>query len=85
MKSILRFLKTLWSFWRRVADQITHVLNLIIVLLTYFLAIGPVGLTLRIVNKDPMDKAFDPENAPESYWSERPPLPTELERYERPF
>lgn len=65
-----------------IALPIGFVLSYVIMIALYYLAIMPIGLALRALDKDPMDRRFLP--AARSYFEDaRPPRPKE--RYFKQF
>ena len=52
--------------WMALANVLQAIVTRILVTLTFFLAITPIGLTMRLLGKDPLDKAPDPEAT--TYW-----------------
>lgn len=60
---------------------VTKTLMYVLLVLVFYLVFAPVGIALRILGKDPMQRKIDP--AAESYWSERKPL--DPKRTERQF
>jgi len=60
---------------------VTKSLMYALLVLVFFLVFAPVGIALRILGKDPLERKIDP--AAESYWSERKPL--DPKRTERQF
>jgi hypothetical protein len=78
--SILRPLYTLWMLFARVLGFInTHIL-LGLVFYTIFTVIG---LVMRILRHDPLDRTLDPEE--KSYWSRREPTQFSRNHFERQF
>jgi hypothetical protein len=51
--------------------------------LFFFLLVTPVGLVLRLVRRDPLDRKFDASAA--TYWKRRGPQRFERGRYQRMF
>ncbi len=55
----------------------------LILLLAYFLILSPVGLVMRLVGRDPLDRRL---RTAKSYWRKRPPAtPPSRERYARQY
>ncbi len=75
----------LWVFKRMEAfgRLITRALNVVLVGLVFFLAIGPLSLVLRVMGKN----ILEPERSGDSgtFWIERAEIPPELERFSRQF
>ena len=57
--------------WTRLGLLLFHVVNPVVMLLLYALAIVPVGLVMRLAGKDPLRLRFEPEA--ETYWIPREP------------
>ncbi len=57
--------------WTRLGLLLFHVVNPVVMLLLYVLAIVPVGLVMRLMGKDPLRLRFEPAAA--SYWIPRQP------------
>ena len=78
--SILRPLYTVWMLFARVLGFInTHIL-LGLVFYTIFTAIG---LTMRLIRHDPLDRKLDADE--KSYWSRREPSQLPRKHFERQF
>lgn len=74
-----------------IAFPIGWVISHVILALTYYLVLTPVGLALRILGRNPLDRkrraapaGAGTDDAPASYWSARPPTPP-AERYFKQF
>jgi len=52
-------MRSLYRSWMRVALQIGHVVNGVILAIVYFLVITPMGVFMRMVGKDPMRRELD--------------------------
>jgi ABC-type uncharacterized transport system permease subunit len=46
-----------------------YVVSHVVLALVYFLALTPIGLTMRLLGHDPLSRKFDP--AAKSYWKQR--------------
>jgi hypothetical protein len=55
----------------------------LILILLFYLVFTPIGLVLRLLGKDLLNRKFDPE-AP-TYWISKPKEPFDPKRYERQF
>lgn len=69
--------------WMRMAHVLGQINTRIILGILYFLVITPVGLLLRLLKGDPMDRSLKEPKS--SAWVKREPQPIELARYERQF
>jgi hypothetical protein len=68
--------------WMKIAHVIGIVMTYVLLTLTYYIIITPIGLLMRLFGHDPMKRKFD-KNA-ESYWSDVDPEgPTS--RPEKPY
>lgn len=61
--SILRPIERLWM---KIAEMISAVMTRVILALTFYLVITPVGFILRITGKDLLNIKFEPDR--KSYW-----------------
>jgi len=52
--------------WMKIAEIISMVMTRVILILTFYLVITPVGLLLRLMGKDLLQMKFEPDR--ESYW-----------------
>jgi len=66
-----------------VGHGVTWLTTRLILALTYYLVITPIGLLLRVFGKDALQRKIDPDA--DSYWIERKPEPFDRERYEKQF
>ncbi|MBX3402491.1 MAG: hypothetical protein KF699_03665 [Phycisphaeraceae bacterium] len=74
--------KALYRGWMFAALPIGWTISHILLGMVYFLVFTPIGLIMRLLGKDPMERRFQPD-AP-TYWIKRPP-PAESSRYFRQF
>jgi hypothetical protein len=61
-----RILNPIERIWMKVAQIISMVITRIILILTFYLVITPVGLLLRVMRKDLLQMKFEPDR--KSYW-----------------
>lgn len=74
----------LYRLWLRFSVILGYFVSRIILIITFFLAVLPIGILMRIFGKDPMDRKLDPQ-AP-SYWIKRDRQEdVSIERYEKQF
>lgn len=59
-------LKPIEKIWMKIAELISAVMTRVILFLTFYLVITPVGLILKLMGKDLLEIKFDPDK--ESYW-----------------
>ena len=85
MEAVKAVLGRIWSVWKRIGHGITRVLNTILLVLAYILAIGPTAIALRITGADPLDKAWKPDDDRSSFWNGREGVPDDPELYTRQF
>lgn len=74
--------RALYRGWMFAALPIGWTISHILLGMVYFLVFTPIGLVMRLLGKDPMERRFEP-SAP-TYWIKRPP-PAEASRYFRQF
>jgi ABC-type uncharacterized transport system permease subunit len=74
--------RPLYVGWLYAAYPIGFVVSHVILAAIYYLVFTPVGLLLRALGKDPMQRAFDRQA--KSYWVEHDPH-TDTRRYLRQF
>ena len=59
---ILTLMKTIWRRWKGVAHGIIRAQNWTLMAITYFVAVGPVAVIMRLKHKDLTDRGLgDPE------------------------
>lgn len=66
--------------WMAIAFVLGNIMSRVLVTLFFFLMITPMGLIMRVVGKDALQR----KNKRSSYWDDLPP-PPDRERYERQF
>jgi hypothetical protein len=80
MRAALRRIRAVLE---KVGRKVGWAQTMLLVILTYFLAVGPVAILRRVFAPSPFDR-LDP--AAQSYWTPRkdegPPV---MDRYEKPF
>lgn len=59
-------LRPIEKIWMKIAEFISAIMTRVILFLTFYLVITPVGLILRLIGKDLLEIKFDPNR--ESYW-----------------
>ena len=59
-------LDPLERIWMKFAQKLSIVMTYVIVTLTFFLAITPIAVVVRMLGKDPLGKKFDP--SVDTYW-----------------
>ncbi len=68
-------LKPLFVLWMSLAIILGFFMTRIILGLIFFLIFSPIGLVFRLIKKDHLDEAIDPDT--DSYWRIRDPKPYE--------
>ncbi len=63
------WLKVIYKNWMKVAHVIGNVVTTVILGIIFYVVFAPVGIFLRLRNKDLLDRALDPNAA--SYWNQR--------------
>jgi len=76
-------LKQLFAIIQAIGQRITRLINFILVVLVYFLAIGPLSLVFRAFRRTPLENSNP--HLEGSLWLERTPTPAQLERFTRQF
>lgn len=59
-------LKPVEKIWMKIAELISAVMTRVILFLTFYLVITPVGIILKLMGKDLLEIKFDPDK--KSYW-----------------
>lgn len=62
--------RPLYIAWMAAAFPIGWVMSHLLLAAVYYLVLTPIGLTMRMLGRDPMERRFDPKA--ESYWKSRP-------------
>jgi hypothetical protein len=62
----------LYAAWTRALEALGHFWTAIILSLVYFVSVAAVGLGMRLLRKDPLDRRLDRED---SYWRLHEPNP----------
>ena len=66
-----KLLSPLNRFWTLLGTILHRIANPILMGFIFFLVVTPIGLTMRLLGKRPLDLKFDPEA--KSYWKKRDP------------
>jgi hypothetical protein len=74
--------RSLYIGWMYAAYPIGWTISHLLLGITYYLVLTPIGLIMRLVRKDPLQRRFESET--ESYWSAHSP-DTDPSRYFRQF
>ena len=76
------FRRWIWLGWLYAAFPIGWTLSHVALAAMYYLVLTPIGLLLRLVHGNPLDRA--PDRSAASYWTARRPL-RDVRRYFRQF
>jgi len=76
-------LKGFYRYWMAGARLIGAVVSTVILSVMFYAVFGAVGCVLRLLRKDPLDRALCPDKP--SYWIRRPEAPVTREDYKRQF
>lgn len=79
----LKTLKTIYRKWMAVAHVIGSVVTIFILSVLFYVVFGLVGILLRLMRKDLLDRAIDSQK--QSYWKRRNPVEFNKEHYLRQF
>jgi hypothetical protein len=69
-----------YAAWTRFFQGLGVVWTAVLLSIIYVLSVGPVGLVMRLLGKDPLDRALAPEP---SFWRAHEPNPLGAERAAR--
>ncbi len=77
-----RAMVPVYKAWMLLGHAMGAVVSRVILGVVFYVAMAPMGLAMRMLGRDPLERKHDP--AAESYWIERPPAPPNA-RYWRQF
>ena len=78
-----RVLKPLYYAWMSLALTLGFVMTRVILTIFFFLVLTPVGLVMKLIGRDALERKLDPEAA--TYWIDKEyPIP-DRSRYEKFF
>jgi Saxitoxin biosynthesis operon protein SxtJ len=69
-----------YARWKGFFEGIGAVWTAVLLSVVYLLSVGPIGLVMRVLGKDPLDRALAPEP---SFWRAHDPNPLGPERAAR--
>ncbi|MCE9501703.1 MAG: hypothetical protein K8R21_14565, partial [Leptospira sp.] len=69
--------------WMKLAFGMNYIMTRVILFLVFILTVVPMGILLRILRKDILDKKIEKEK--QSYWVEREVKVFNVKHYERHF
>lgn len=76
--------RAIYRIWISFSIILGYFVSRILLTIIFFIIITPMGLIMRIVGKDPMERKLDPNAA--TYWSPKEQeKDTSVERYEKQF
>ncbi|MBM3298643.1 MAG: hypothetical protein FJY85_01660 [Deltaproteobacteria bacterium] len=76
--------RMIFKLWIRFSVILGFFISRTLLTLIFFLVITPMGLIMRLMGKDPMDRKFDPRA--DTYWKKKEPETEQtVERYEKQF
>ncbi len=75
--------KRLFAGWMYLAHKIAWVNTMLILALLFYLIFAPIGLILRLLRKDLLNKRLEPGS--ETYWSPRSAGEQTLDSYQKMF
>ena len=77
-----RVARPIYSFWYAVGGVMGFCLTQILLGLVFYIVVTPIGLVLRLLGKDPLERRWDKDAT--TYWKEAE-KPVDAERYFRQF
>ena len=80
---IQQVLRPIFIGWMKFALILGWLNTRLVLGVIFYLVVTPVGLILRMLGKDPLDRKMDRSTG--SYWKVRERKPLDVERYERLF
>ena len=78
-----RLLRPIYGVWMKLAFVLAWINTRLLLGLFFYLVMTPIGLILRVMGKDLLDKRID--RARRSYWVRREAAPFNAEQYRRLF
>ncbi len=76
------FARTVFIGWMSAGEPIGWTISHLILAIIFYLVITPIGVVMRLLGRDPMQRRFEPNAA--SYWSPRKQV-NDVKRYYRQF
>jgi hypothetical protein len=74
--------RAIYDFWMRVAEPIGLTFSMLMLVIAFYLVFAPIGLLMRMLGRDPLERAFD--RSASTYWIAHNPA-GEPERYFKQF
>ncbi len=78
----IEYLKPVYKHWMRAAHAIGQVITTVLLSVIFYLVFAPVGIILRMLRKDLLDRSL--ESSAVTYWKKKEEAP-EKERYTKQF
>ncbi len=75
-------LNPLFRGWMRFAKALAWFNTQVILVLMFYLVVTPIGLVMRLVGKDPLQRKMEPDR--DSYWEDKS-LPKDPDQYKKQF
>jgi len=82
VRSWLKLGRLVYAGWMRAAFPIGWTISHLVLVFTYFVVLTPIGLMMRLVGRDPMQRRLDSDT--QTYWIENKP-PANPARYFQQF
>jgi hypothetical protein len=76
-------LKPVYAVWMKAAFILGWINTRVILILLFYLVFTPIGLFMRLMRLDPLEKRIEKGKA--SYWQEKEKIPFVPSRYEKQF
>ena len=76
-------LQGVYRYWMAGARFIGAVFSTVVLAVMFYVVFAPVGLFLRLLRQDPLERAICPDK--KTYWVRRPDAPRNREDYQRQF
>ena len=77
------FLKPLYKAWLTIGLCIGWIINRVVLIIIFYLVFAPVGLVLRLIKKDLLDRKIEPQR--DSYWLKKEHIEFDKSRYEKQY
>lgn len=80
--AVRAFRRAMYLGWMYAVFPIGWVVSHVVLAVTYYLVLTPIGLIMRLIGRDPMERTLDPEA--KTYWIDHE-LVTDASRYFRQY
>jgi hypothetical protein len=77
------FAKLVYVAWHALGGAVGFVVSNLLLVATFYLIVTPIGLVLRCVGKDPLERRIDRDA--QSYWKDEEKRVDDAQEYFRPF